>query len=290
MIYASDIAEPEGPVRLDDGSWLVVEMARERGWIAQLSADGARKRVIAVTGRPNGLAVDRDGSIWVAESLYPALLRVTLDGQVDTFMTSCGAEGFLFPNDLAFGPDGMLYMTDSGVLLTDLRPRSAERKDGTPPRYHGRLYGIDTHRHTIRKLDEGFQFTNGIAWGPDSSLYVNETLTGAVYRYAWDGAAHFGPRELFGNVKDPDKPSAAGGPDGMKLSADGLLCCTVYGQGDVTVLGRDGRVVRRILTDGSRPTNCAFGGAGEGALYVTEVEHGVLERHHVGVDGLPLYR
>jgi hypothetical protein len=31
MIFAENLGEPEGPVALDDGSWLVAEMAPERG-------------------------------------------------------------------------------------------------------------------------------------------------------------------------------------------------------------------------------------------------------------------
>ena len=31
--------------------------------------------------------------------------------------TGCNAEPFLFLNDLCFGPDGALYLTDSGVNI-----------------------------------------------------------------------------------------------------------------------------------------------------------------------------
>jgi hypothetical protein len=31
MIFAENLGVPEGPVALDNGSWLVVEMAPERG-------------------------------------------------------------------------------------------------------------------------------------------------------------------------------------------------------------------------------------------------------------------
>jgi gluconolactonase len=74
----------------------------------------------------------------------------------------------------------------------------------------------------------------------------------------------------------------------MKFAADGTLWCTVYGQGDVTVLDPDGRVLRRLPTHGSQPTNVAFGPPGSGRLYVTEVQRGQLEVHEVGVDGLAL--
>jgi gluconolactonase len=39
-----------------------------------------------------------------------------MDGATRIVATGCQGEPFLFPNDLCFGPDGALYVTDSGVL------------------------------------------------------------------------------------------------------------------------------------------------------------------------------
>jgi gluconolactonase len=75
MIFVGGLSAPEGPVSLKDGSWLVVEMGADRGCITHISSDGQRKRVVATTGCPNGLAVDRWGHIWVAESETPSLIR-----------------------------------------------------------------------------------------------------------------------------------------------------------------------------------------------------------------------
>ena len=67
-IFATGLGVPEGPVCLPDGTWLVVEMRSDRGCVTQLTSSGQILRVITKTGRPNGLAVDRTGIIWVAES------------------------------------------------------------------------------------------------------------------------------------------------------------------------------------------------------------------------------
>jgi gluconolactonase len=288
MVFVSDLGEPEGPVCLADGSWLVVEMAAARGCVTHLSADGTSKRIVARTGRPNGLAVDRHGVIWVAESSPPSLLRLTLAGHVETVLTGCDGEAFLFPNDLAFGPDGALYLTDSGIDIHAYAPGGRIRADYRDLPYDGRVYRIDVTSGAIRKLDRGIRFTNGIAFGPDDALYVNETLSGMVYRYPWR-SGQLGAREDFGNVIDPQAAPGYKGPDGMKFDADGLLYVTVYGQRDVTVLGRDGAVVRRIATLGSKPTNLAFGLPGSRRMTVTEVEHGALEAIAVDADGLPLH-
>ncbi len=289
MLFSRGLSVPEGPVALKDGSWLVVEMGPDRGCITQISRDGKDKRMVAKTGRPNGLAVDRNGFIWAAESLSPSLLKVTLDGQVEEVLTSCGDEPFLFPNDLAFGPDGMLYLTDSGIRFEDFAPGGQVRPDYMDVSIDGRVYKINPETFEIEKIDSGIQFTNGIAFGPDDNLYVNETITGMVYKYEWRDGSVIGGRRDFGNVIAPDAPEGIKGPDGMKFGADRRLYVTVFAQGDVTILDADGQVSERIKTIGAFPTNLAFGLPGDKRIYVTEDEHGTLEVYNVGVDGFNLY-
>lgn len=289
MIFATDLSAPEGPVALPDGSWLVVESGADRGCITHISSDGQQKRSIKRTGRPNGLAVDSQGVIWVAESKTPSLVRLTLDGKADAVATACDGEPFLFPNDLCFGRDGYLYLTDSGVFIDNFAPDNQIRSDYMDVQYDGRVYRIDASTGKVRKLDSGLKFTNGIAFGPDDLLYVNETLTGNIYRYQRKNGEISGPRELFGNVIRPDAPPGWKGPDGMAFSEDGRLFVAVFAQQDVTVLGSNGSVVQRIPTAGKLPTNVAFALPGRKRIHVTEFELGQVEAFDVSVDGLALW-
>lgn len=283
MVFASGLSNPEGPVALPDGTWLIVEGGAERGCVTHISADGQTKRIIKKTGRPNGLAVDSKGFIWVAESKTPSLVRLTMDGKADVVATECDGEAFLFPNDLCFGPDGALYMTDSGVFIDNFVINGQIRPDYKDITYDGRVYRIDVGTGKVKKLDTGIKFTNGIAFGPDQLLYANETLTGNIYRY------ENGQRVLFGNVIRPDAPPGWKGPDGMAFSTDGRLFVAVFGQQDVMILGRTGEFVERIPTAGKLPTNVAFALPGLKRIHVTEYELGQLETFEVTADGLPLW-
>ncbi len=288
MVFTKGLREPEGPLVLPDRSWLVVEMDPSRGSVTRISPDGLETQVVARTGRPNGLALDRHQKVWVAELLFPALLRMDLDGQVETFLTGCGDLPFIFPNDLCFGPDGLLYLTDLGILIQDFAPGGKIRVDYATCQPDGRVFQINTHTQEITMVDRGIRFTNGIAIGPDGNLYVNETLGGNVYQYTLK-EGRVGPRRLFGNVIDPQAAPGYKGPDGMKFGRDGNLYCTVYGQQDVTVLGPDGSVLRRIHTQGKKPTNIAFGPDGEPRIYITEVEFGQIEVFEVETSGFEFY-
>jgi gluconolactonase len=287
MIFARDLGNPEGPVLMPDNSWLVAEMRPDRGCVTHISSDGKTRRVVAKTGRPNGLTRDKDGLIWVAESVNPpSLLRMTMDGKYDVVMTECDGQPFLFPNDLRFGPDGALYMTDSGVPFKEWSQMGPEQRGQAQP--DGRLYRIDPRGKTIQKLDSGIRFANGIAFGPDRNLYVSATVSGMVYRYEWRDS-RVGKREDFGNVVDPSLPTGFRGPDGMAFGMDGNLYVTVSREGDVAVLNPEGKVIRRLKLEGPSPTNIAFGPRGSGKIYVTEQGIGYLEVHDVETDGLPLY-
>jgi gluconolactonase len=289
MIFATGLSAPEGPVALPDKTWLIVEGGAGCGCVTQISADGHNKHVVAKTGRPNGLAVDSSGVIWVAESSVPSLLRLTVDGKAEVVATECDGESFLFPNDLCFGPDGALYLTDSGVVIQEFAPNNQIRADYLDVAYDGRIYRVDVVSGKVTKIDGDLKFTNGIAFGPDNSLYANETLTGNIYAYGWKDGRIGGPRVLFGNVTRPDAPPGWKGPDGMAFGTDGRLYVAVFGQRDVTVLDAGGTVAERIPTQGILPTNVAFGLSGQTRLYVTEYELGQMEVFEIACDGLPLW-
>nr|WP_295537845.1 SMP-30/gluconolactonase/LRE family protein [uncultured Pseudacidovorax sp.] len=288
-IFASNVGAPEGPVSLPDGAMYVTEMSNATLNVTHLSANGERRVVRNTQGRPNGLAIDGDGLLWVAEAGLRALLCIDPDGREVKRLEGDDTHGrFYFPNDLAFGPDGHLYMTDSGMAMTDFLDGQDFAEGFMDFAWDGRVYDIDPRTMKIvRVIDRGIRFTNGIAFGPGDALYANASFTGEVYRYDVFGSAP-ARRELFGNVLQPDDQPGFKGPDGMKFGADGRCYCTVYAQKNVTVLGTDGRVAERLALDGACPTNLCFA-QGERRILVTEVSKGQVEWVDVPCEGAPLF-
>lgn len=285
-IFLSDVGEPEGPAFGPDNAFYLVEMAGDRGCVT-CSIGGKTTRVAKTAGRPNGLAVDGEGNIWIAEARDGTVICLDPSGKLLRTIAGDDDGRFLWPNDLAFGPDGLLYMTDSGIIDTDFIDGLAIRSDYADIPYDGRVYQIDPiEAKVLRTLDRGFRFTNGIAFDQAGLLYVTETLSGAIFRYDLSKANP--TRAFFTNVLSGEESRLFRGPDGIAFDERGLLYCAIYNEGRLTVVDRSGAVVDRIPTLGSRPTNLAFQPDGT-AMYVTEVETSSVQIIDVGCRGLPLH-
>ncbi|MBV8401267.1 MAG: SMP-30/gluconolactonase/LRE family protein [Acetobacteraceae bacterium] len=287
-IFATGLGAPEGPVALPNGEMYITEMSNSTLCVSKLDAQGRRSVVKPTKGRPNGLAVDGDGLLWIAEAGLRALICMAPDGR-EILRLEGGDDGrFLFPNDLAFGPDGHLYMTDSGMALSDFLDGQTLVENFLDLDWDGRVYEIDPKAgKVLRKIDSRIRFTNGIAFDPQDKLYANASLPGDIYVYDVFGTGS-PKRELFGNVLQPDTRPGFKGPDGMKFGADGRLYCAVYGQSNITVLDANGAVAERLPLEGPNPTNCVFALTGS-TLFVTEVEKGQVEAIATPCGGLALH-
>jgi gluconolactonase len=283
------VEELEAPVCLEDGGAYLVEMSQRKRCVTHVSPSGAMRTVITLDGRPNGLALNGHDNIWIAVA-GDAGSSVTCCSPTGEILAviSGGEDGpFLWPNGLAFGPNGLLYVTDSGIRVKEFIEGTTIRPDVRAAPYDGRIYEIDpTKAVVVRTLDRGIRFTNGIASGSDDRMYVSETMSGDVFRY--DIGSAVPSRAIFGNVVGGPSSNRLVGPDGMKFGDDGRLYCTLFGDGVVAVLDRDGALVDHIPVDGSKPTNIAFLREGREAL-VTEVAESMLQSIAVLCGGLALH-
>lgn len=274
------LLQPEGPVLTLDGSLVLVEMAEERACLTRFDAQGRRVEISQPGGRPTGVAVDGDGYYWVAGGPGNSLVRLSPQGQTVLTIHGDGEGPFLFPNDLAFGPDGALYMTDSGMRPDEFISGLAIRGDFATARYDGCVFKIDPLAgRVLARLETGIRFTNGIAFDASGALFYAETLTARIYRHDLEGRP-----ELFAQLPPHDSRGFCG-PDGMAFGTSGNLYCAVYGAGYVAVVSSSGELIERLVTNGDRPTNVVFG-HGNGRLLVTEVQNGCVEI--IDVDDAPL--
>jgi gluconolactonase len=282
------VEEPEAPVCLEDGGVYLVEMSQRKRCVTHVSSSGAMRTVITFDGRPNGLALNGHDNIWIAVAgdTGSSVTCCLTTGEI-LAVISGGEDGpFLWPNDLAFGPNGLMYVTDSGIRVKEFIEGTTIRPDVRGAPYDGRIYEIDpTTVVVVRTLDRGIRFTNGIAFGSDDRMYVSETMSGDVFRY--DIGSAVPSRAITGNVVGGPSSNRLVGPDGMKFDDDGRLNCTVFGDGVVAVSGPR-LLVDHIPVGGGKSANIAFLREGREAL-VTEVAESMLQSTAVPCGGLALH-
>jgi gluconolactonase len=177
--------------------------------------------------------------------------RVQPDGSVELLFAEVAGYPLYGPNDLAFGPDGRLWFTESG----------SEQDFRFDVRSPGRLFavGLSGAGEMLAELPD--VYPNGIAFDAGQRLYWTESMQHRVCRLVG------GKPVTFCQLPDSHVP------DGMAFAADGrLFVATTVSQG-VTVVSPDGMVLEEIRL-GEHATNCIFDGSD---LYVTATREADIE-------------
>lgn len=276
---ATGLEFPEGPVALDDGSVLLVQIAR--GTLDLVAPDGDVTTVAHCGGGPNGAALGPDGAVWVTnnggcfEYLDLGGLRVPAgvpsswsggciqrvdpaSGEVEVVYADCDGRPLRAPNDLVMDGHGGFWFTDHGVRL--------ERSSDRTGVFHARCDGS-----AIREVLHPLDAPNGVGLSPEGDrLYVAETHTGRLW--AWDVPE---PGVAVGTgLLAPHGELLAGLPghqllDSLAVEADGRVCVGTLLNGGLTVVTPDGASVEHVALDDPLVTNVAFGGPDLRTAYVT---------------------
>jgi gluconolactonase len=250
-LLASGLGFPEGPAVMGDGRLVFCD-----GNTGELLAyaDGSISRYARTGGSPWGTVLGTDGAIYVTQggnvpgsgdtSAVSGIQRVTPGGSVELLFSELAGYQLYGPNDLAFGPDGRLYFTESGSE-TDFR---------FDVRSPGRLFAAGPGGTGEMLLELPGVYPNGIAFAPGGRLYWTESAVHRIRRLDDRGEP-----ETFCQLSDGHVP------DGMAFAADGRLFVATTISGGITVVSPDGEVLTEINL-GEHVTNCIFDGT---VLYAT---------------------
>jgi gluconolactonase len=258
----------EGPVWSADGYLLFSDPNNNRiyRWTAdgQVSVhrtnSGYTGSDIAEYAQPgsNGLAIDSEGRLTIAEHGNRRITRIEKNGVVSVLADRYEGRRLNSPNDLVYKSDGALYFTDPPFGL----PKTFDDARKELP-YSGVFRYADGRLQLVAQDLAG---PNGIAFSPDERyLYVTnwDTAKKVVMRYdvATDGTLGNG-RVFFDMTGAPGEEAL----DGIKIDRAGNLF--VSGPGGVWILSSDGRHLGTLRTP-ELPANMAWGDADGRTLYLT---------------------
>src|SRR5690242_12292942 len=109
-VAASGFKGPEGVVVDREGN---VYGGGTDGVVRRLSPDGKVTEFARTGGRPAGMALDRQGNLFVCDVGKAAVLKVTPSGAVSLFADEAGGMKLPLPNFPVFDTEGNLYVSNS---------------------------------------------------------------------------------------------------------------------------------------------------------------------------------
>ena len=245
---AEGFSTPESVIfDAETGAWFVTNIngspsdKDRNGFISRLTSDGAVDSLHFVQGgrggvtlhAPKGQAITGD-TLWVADIDAVRGFNKRTGEPLATVEFGRRAR---FLNDIAVGPDGALYITDTGIIIAN-----GQVEHPGPDRIF-RLAG-----RQISILAEGAQLEgpNGIAWDQSSGRFI---------------MAGFGGKSVFAWAPDSTPAAVAVGPgghDGVVIMPDGRILVTSWADSSVSVAGPDSATVRRAVSGLEAPADLGF--------------------------------
>jgi sugar lactone lactonase YvrE len=276
------VVDPSGALLLAEPGGHCVWQLDERGGLTRLA--GAGRPGEAGDGGPatqaelrwcHGLAIGPDGSLYLADTDNHRVRRVTPGGIIQT-VAGTGERGFAGdggsaararlarPEGVAVGPDGALYIADTGndrvrhvgpdgVIVT-VAGAGGQFLDGPEPTVV--RSGGDGGPATAAHLN----WPSDVAVGPDGALYIADTFNGRIRRVDHAGVI----TTVAGSGRPSDLADAEPAtevwldrPHGVAVGLDGTLLIADSGNHRVCRVERDG-CLTTVAGAGAR----GFGGDG----------------------------
>lgn len=225
----------------------------------------------------NGLLLDADGRLLLAEHGTRAVMRLGDHFVRDTLAARYDGRRLNSPNDLVLHASGALFFTDP--------PYGLAGQDESPLKelpFNG-VYRLDPDG-SVTLLDDALSRPNGVVLSPDGrTLYVaNSDPRRAIwmtYPVAADGSV--GEGSVLFDATDWVREGRPGLPDGMAVDAAGNVFAT--GPGGVLVFSAVGEYLGTIETE-KATANVTFGDPDGRSLYLTSTDQ--LLRLRVATRGL----
>lgn len=228
------------------------------GRIFRITPKGEWDLVVQYDGWPNGMKFHKDGRLFVADYCRGIMVLDTKTGTIEPVLETAYSEGFKGCNDLHFAANGDLYFTDQGQTGI---------ADPT-----GRLFRMKENGD-LQRLANNIPSPNGVTTiSTGKQVYLAVTRSQQIWRFP---IMHDGQYSKAGVAV---QLSGGGGPDGVETDAEnGLVVCHL----GVGVWRFDANMLPTHLVYSDHPNhqpqhmaNLAFCGPDYRTIYMTESPSG----------------
>jgi sugar lactone lactonase YvrE len=261
-VLIGGVAFAEGPTFDSKGNFYFTNYMK-RGTVGRMTPDGTVSVWFTLDrGAPNGMRVDHEDRVLVADQDGGRLLRISADGsRQETLAESYEGKPLNGPNDVIVDSKGDMYFTDP--------------KGSSAQKPIGGIYRL-TAAGKLTRLLTGLAFPNGLALTPDEkSVFFVESYSSRL------SAFDFGPDGSAQNLRSVAQflPHPL---DGIGFDEHGRLWITHYTAGSIEVVSQKGELLKSYPTGGEQVSNLCFH---KGKLYVTLTGSQTVYMYDVGLNG-----
>jgi len=201
------------------------------GFITRITADGVVDSLHFIQGGRNGVTLNapmgsrvQGDTLWVLDVDVLRGFDARTGAQLKAIDLAPQGAGFL--NDLAIGPDGDFYITDTGV-----RPVSGNLQHVAPDR----IYHVDRNRKVSIAVENALlSMPDGIGWDPTGRRLVLAPFGGKAVQEWHPGDS--APKDI---APGPSKF------DGVEVQSDNSILITIWNDSSVSTLDGN-RLVKKL--------------------------------------------